>query len=120
MIMTLLMKQLYFYINNNKEYLTYDYLIENIINNRNKYLKKNNLNILDDTPFKEFIIDCIGETISSDRKFRLLIAENIKLKKRIKFIYDPTLKNINFDPKKFNFDNSSGNINNTKNKILNL
>ena len=72
MIQTLLINQLYHSINKNyNEASTLDFLLENIINKRNEYLKKTNKTILDDTPFREFRIECQGETMAPDRKFRL-------------------------------------------------
>ena len=35
-------------------------MLENIINLRNKYLKDNNKTVLDNTPFEEFRINCLG------------------------------------------------------------
>ena len=121
MIQTLLINNLYYLVHNNKtEARTLDFLLENIINARNKYLKNHNKTILDNTPFQEFRIQCQGDTIDPQRKFRLSIVEKIKKRQRIKFRYEPDKKNINFKPEAYNFSNSSGNINNTKNKILNL
>ena len=119
MIQTLLIMFIYHHINNNKlESSNLDYLLEDIIKIRNNYLKNKKKTILDETPFQEFRIQCMGKTIETSRRFRLSVAENLKKKKPIKFRYDPTNKPRNFNPDKHNFDNTSGNINNSKNKIL--
>ena len=119
MIQTLLIKQLYHSLNkNNDEASTLDFLLGNIINERNVYLKNHNKTILDNTPFREFRIECQGETMAPDRKFRLSIAEKIKKRQRIKFRYDPSARNDNFKPEIYKFSNSSGNKNNTQDKIL--
>ena len=121
MIQTLLISHFYHLINkNNDESSTMDFLLENIINQRNYYLNKNNKTILDDTPFQEFRIQCQGDTMAPDRKFRLSIAEKLKNRQQIKFRYDPLANNEKFKPEIYNFSNSSGNINNTSNKILNI
>jgi hypothetical protein len=118
MVQTLLIKHIYYHINNNKlESHNFDYLLEDIIKIRNNYLKKNKKTILDDTPFQEFRIKCMGKTIEPSRRFRLSVAEKLMKKERIKFRYDPNVdKNLN--PDKMIFDNTSGNINNSKNKIF--
>lgn len=118
MIQTLLIKHIYYHINNNKlESQNFDYLLEDIIKIRNNYLKKHKKTILDNTPFQEFRIECMGKTTEPNRKFRLSVAEKLMKKERIKFRYDPNLdKNLN--PDKMIFDNTSGNINNSKNKIF--
>ena len=119
MIQTFIINQLYHSINkNNNEASTLDFLLENIIKKRNEFLKNNNKTILDNTPFQEFRIECQGETMAPDRKFRLSIAEKIKKRQRIKFRYDPSARNDNFKPEIYKFSNSSGNINNTQDKIL--
>ena len=119
MIQTLLINQLYHSINKNyNEASTLDFLLENIINKRNEYLKKTNKTILDDTPFREFRIECQGETMAPDRKFRLSIADKIKKRQRIKFRYDPAARNEKFVASAYKFANSSGNKNNTQNKII--
>lgn len=118
MVQTLLIKHIYYHINNNKlESHNFDYLLEDIIKIRNNYLKKNKKTILDDSPFQEFRIECMGKTTEPSRKFRLSVAEKLMKKERIKFRYDPNVdKNLN--PDKMIFDNTSGNINNSKNKIF--
>ena len=106
-------------INNNKtEASNLDFLLEDIIKIRNNYLEKHKKTIFDNSPFQEFRIQCMGETMESSRKFRLSVAEKLKKRQPIKFRYDPANKK-NFDPDRIKFDNSSGNINNTRNKIIN-
>ena len=119
MIQTLLVNYMY-----NKTYKNYkdmetaDYLLETLIDARNQFLKRHKKNILDDTPFREFRLNCIGETMDQSRKFRLSVAEKIKNKQRIKFRYDPNANNKNFVPGSYKFANSSGAINKTKYRIL--
>lgn len=119
MIQTLLIRHIYHLVNDNKEVSqTYDYMLEQIINARNDYLKRHNKTILDNTPFQEFRINCMGDTMDSARKYRLMIAEKIANKQRPNFKYDPYAKNDKFRPDAFKFDNTSGNINTSKNRIF--
>ncbi len=118
MIQSLLILNLYYKIyKNENESNNMDFLLENIINFRNKYLKDNNKNILDETPFQEFKIECIGETMPPDRKARLEAYEKHKKRVRTKLRYEAgnkiKLENINYK-------NSSGNINKSKNRILSI
>jgi hypothetical protein len=117
----LLIRFLYYHINNDKkESKNYDFMLENIINLRNKYLKDNNKTVLDNTPFEEFRINCLGDTMEQPRKKFLAISslENSYEKKKFLFKYD-----INNPPKldinEISFRNISGNINNTKNRLIN-
>ena len=73
---------------------------------------KNNKLPLDNTPFQEFIIQCMGETYNFQvRFFKKMDKRNKKYFKKIKFgRYHPG--DENFDPTKFNYDNTSGNIKN--------
>ena len=117
MVQTLLILNLYHMVHNNYvESKNMDVNLENIIKYRNEYLKKNNKNILDDTPFQEFRIDCKGETITQDRKFRLKVYEKISKKQKIKIRYNPGDK---FVKKEFSYLNSSGNKK-SKNYILSI
>ena len=119
MLQTFLINYIYNSINNNKtEASNLDFLLEDIIKIRNNYLEKHKKTIFDNSPFQEFRIQCMGETMESSRKFRLSVAEKLKKRQPIKFRYDPANKK-NFDPDRIKFDNSSGNINNTRNKIIN-
>ena len=119
MIQMFLILFMYNHVHNNKiESANYDYLLENIINVRNNYLKKHKKTLLDDTPFKEFILNCKGDTIGAQRKFRISMAEKIKKKISLQWRYDPSSDN-NQTIKDYPYMNSSGKINNSKNKILN-
>ena len=88
---------------------------------RNYYLSSNKKTYLDNTVFKEFIVNCIGETIQPERQKRLLIENRKKKNKRYNFTYEPD--NGIRDPESiYIFANSSGNaINNPKNlKLANI
>jgi len=77
--------------------------INSLLSVRNQYLESKNKTVLDNTIFKEFVIDCIGETMDFSREF--LLELNRKREKGIKgiFSYDPTtsigtsIANIEFE-----------------------
>jgi hypothetical protein len=123
-IMVLFMLSQYFYCTtyrNTVEAKNYDFMLEDIINIRNDYLKKNKKTIFDNTPFEEFIIQCQGKGHNPKREWMLGVKEKKKLKKRVRFTYDPSSSfSKNIDPSKHFFKNTSGNVNNSKMKILNV
>jgi hypothetical protein len=85
---------------------------------RNQYLKVFNKNFLDDTIFKEFIITCVGEEITTEKSMRLRIESRKIKKKPIVHRYNPEDK-YQEEPPKYIFGNSSGNkVNNPKNLKL--
>jgi hypothetical protein len=90
---------------NKNVYMT---IITRLLLARDTFLNKHHMNILSDSPFEEFIINCIGKPINPLRQARLNKIEKKKKGKIITFRYNPTGK-----PGKipnFNFKNSSGNI----------
>ena len=90
-------------------------MISNIIDSRYKYLDENGLTVVDDTPFKDFVLDCIGKTIEPMRESRLEAIKKKEEGKRYGFQYNPPIEdNPNFKPDAFKFKNSSGNIINNK------
>jgi hypothetical protein len=95
-------------------------MISNIIDSRYKYLDENGLTVVDDTPFKDFVLDCIGKTIEPMRESRLEAIKKKEEGKRYGFQYNPPIEdNPNFKPDAFKFKNSSGNIiNNKKYRII--
>ncbi len=117
LILMLLIKFIYLHINNNKESKNYDFMLENIITLRNEYLKRNKKTVLDNTPFEEFRIECMGDTIDQSKK-RFITKDSYE-KKKFLFKYD--IDNPpNLDFKEISFRNLSGNINTTKNRLLDL
>ena len=83
---------------------------------RNYYLKKNSKTVFDKTPFQEYSIDCIGETIDPNRE-ALLVRKKKFLERKgvVVYKYKPD-KDRNKNEKVFMFPNTSGNeINNPRN-----
>jgi len=91
-------------------------MISNIIDARYKYLDDNGLTVVDDTPFKDFVLDCVGKTVDATRESRLEMMKKKEEGKRYGFIYNPPIEdNPNFKPESYKFKNSSGNIISNKN-----
>jgi hypothetical protein len=96
----------------------YNCMFSHLLEFRQIYLNKTNKTIMDDTPFKEFVLRCSGETMEPRRAWLLDKTEKRKQKTRSygEFIYNPANPPQNFDPKRIKFYNTSGNIITDKNK----
>jgi ASC-1-like (ASCH) protein len=95
----------------------YFHVVSHCIQSKNKYLRDYKKTYLDDTVFKEFGTDCVGEVISAEKEKMLLIEKRKKNKEPLVYRYDP--KDEKEAPKFRGFKNSSGNkINNPKNLKL--
>jgi hypothetical protein len=94
-------------------------IVSHLIQIRAEYFKKNNKNIFDeDTMFKDFIVECIGDGIHPDHAVGLKFEARRKANKRIQYLYDPE-KDVKSADTTFNFSNMSGNeIKNPKNLQL--
>ena len=85
---------------------------------RNYYLSTNKKTFLDDTVFKEFVTNCIGDTVSSRRQFQMTIDSKKKKGQKYAFRYEPT-DDLHEPECNYMFANSSGNlINNPRNLKL--
>ncbi len=118
LILTILIHIAYSQINRIRiEELNFKIVLSNLIYARDTFLEKNNLTVVDKSPFMEFSIDCIGETIEQTRIQRLQIEERKKKKKPLVFRYEPSDKEKKVP--NYLFDNSSGNqVTNNKYKLL--
>lgn len=81
-------------------------MTSHLIEMRNYYLRKNNKTLLDDSLFKSFIADCVGETMDPMRESRLLKDKKYKLGKLVIFKYNPEKPKVAPD---YKFANTSGN-----------
>jgi hypothetical protein len=98
----------------------YKKMFSNLLNARNKYLRKYNKTILDNTPFKEFNIGCIGTTMTQPRMYRLELIKKKEAGKKMTFMYTPSTDK-NEVKSTYVFRNTSGNlINNPKNKKIKI
>jgi hypothetical protein len=96
-----------------------DIFISHLFQMRNYFLKKNNKTIFDKTPFEEFIIECIGETIEPMMEFNKRVKLRKSKGKPLIWSYKPTKDNIKEPDQTYIFSNYSGNpINNPKNLKL--
>lgn len=100
----LLIDKLYHSINKrNKEASNCEYLIRTLFDIRDKYLDEREITVMDNSPFKEFIINCEGEPHDILRADRVKQMER-KIKK---FTYTPTDKQQKIP--EYKFPNCSGN-----------
>ena len=103
-ILYLLIDMLYNAINKKmKEAQNSEYLVRKLFDIRDKYLEERNITVLDDSPFKEFIINCDGTPYDVLREDRLKQTE----KKIKKFTYTPTGREQKVP--EYKFPNCSGN-----------
>lgn len=70
------------YTSRSDKYKQYEHVLHSLITERNKYLTKENKTVLDNTPYREFIIRCVGKMYNYVRE-----ASVIREKKRAKHIY---------------------------------
>jgi hypothetical protein len=113
----LLVNAMYERVNDKKENeKMYFDLASHIIQMRKYYLDETDKTFFDESIFKDFSIDCIGQTKSD----KILHTEEMKIKKRVTFKYSPD-ENKKIDLTKWFFSNSSGNqIHNKKNYKIQL
>jgi hypothetical protein len=107
-------------VNNDKGMTeVYMTIVSHMIQARADYFKKNNKNIFDeDTLFRDFIVECIGEGIHPDREVGLRMEARRKKNKKAYYMYDPE-KDTKTADTTYNFSNMSGNeIRNPKNSKL--
>jgi len=89
--MYLLFNYFYYYINKNSDNTNlYLDLIKTFFHAKQEYLDKHDITVLNNSPFQDFTYDCIGEHVDILRKSYIEGLENLKNKKRFKFIYIPT------------------------------
>ena len=92
--------------------------ISHLLEIREYYLKKNNKNMLSESIFKDFVLECKGHVMTPEKERALLIENRKKKNQRPIYAYDPS------DGKKdtgahYIFANSSGNpVKNSKNLKL--
>jgi hypothetical protein len=105
------------HIDKNKEmYFNYSTMISNLVSVRNEYLDREKLTVLDQSPFREFKINCIGTTISQARLSRLRMIKRREEGKSPAFSYVPNANHSEKVESTYFFKNSSGNvINNPRN-----
>ena len=98
----------------------YDYLMYELLTNRNNFFESNDKTIIDHTIFEDFKVECLGHTEHPMRRF-LLSRKDRKLMPRSAIMpYDPEERRNNYSLDNYFFNNTSGNIiNNPKDLIYN-
>ena len=86
-----------------------DTLMYNLIDMKNKYLQKNNKSTYDDTPFKEFIVNCMGKPVDVMNEFRANISKNVASGKGTGLFCHTIGEKINERKMNRTFNNTSGN-----------
>jgi hypothetical protein len=74
---------------NNFNKTIYMTMITRLLKAKNSYLDKHNINILSQSPFQEFVINCIGDPVDPLRQARLKMLKNKEKGKAYKFNYKP-------------------------------
>ena len=97
-----------------------EYRLGNLLDAKNTYLTKHDKTVLDDTPFQEFQLECLGETVDFQRKNRLKLTKRRELNKAIVYRYQPDEEKNNLT-EEYNFPNEAGTvITNDKLKFIKL
>ena len=105
----LLIERQYYYINRSDKYKEIESRMYELLKERQDYLKNKSKTVIDNSPFKEFILKCSGDTIDQAREFRLNILKKKQKGQRTIFTYDPaTQKNAKIP--EYIFTNTSGNL----------
>lgn len=104
----------------NTEELYYS-IISHMIRYKTMYFEKTNKTILDESLFQEFILRCVGETVSPQMEKALRIEMKMKLGKKYSWCFNPEKDRETKTVVKYVFKNSSGGlINNAKNNKIDL
>jgi len=90
-------------------YNKYENRIGNLLFAKNSYLSKHKLTVVDKSPFREFQIECLGDTIDSKRLNRLQINKRLKKNQPVVYRYKPEDKN-NSLKNDYNFPNEAGTL----------
>lgn len=105
---------------NNTKNLYYT-LISHIIEMKNYYFERTGKNIFDVSLFQEFILRCVGTTVSAQMEKAIRIDKKIKAGKRYTWSYNPANEKDRTSTVKYEFKKSSGDpINNANNKKIDL
>jgi Poly(A) polymerase catalytic subunit len=97
----------------------YDNMVSNLYNVRHEYLSASKQTIFDTTPFKEFVIPCVGEAMHMLRINQMVQDARYRRYRHRGLRYDPE-KSRDLDPKAYPCMNSSGNeIMNPRDRMFN-
>lgn len=97
-------------------YMTF---ISHILEMRQYYFNKYNKNMLSQSMFRDFVLECKGYAVTPEKERALLIEQRKKKNQRVIYAYDPS-ENKKESESNYVFANSSGNpVKNSKNLKLN-
>jgi hypothetical protein len=106
----LLINRQYQFINRSDTYKKYENLMKQLLDKRSSYFKKKSLNVMDNSPYREFVVRCSGKTVDSGRQYFLNMQDKKAQKKSWSFNYDPSTIKEGFIPPHVTYKNTSGNI----------
>lgn len=106
----LLINSHYEYINRRETYKLYQHKLLLLLKKRKDYLESNHLTVMDNSPYREFVIRCDGKTEDSARAFRLKIIDKKNKNKKPLFNYDPATQRNSYKVPEYYFKNTSGNL----------
>ena len=88
----------------------YMIMVSHLIQMKNYYFTKNNKKtVFDDTPFKDFVINCLASEINPDHAILLKYEHRRSQNKPSMFIYNPSISRKEEKDPSFYFPNISGN-----------
>lgn len=108
LLMNLITTFRYRVLKDEEMYQYYNIMTSHLIEMRKHFFETTNSNILDETLFQEFIIECIGEPLDPLREARIIRGLKAKQGKLIVFKYSPS-DGIKEAKSNYKFSNSSGN-----------
>jgi hypothetical protein len=86
-----------------------EHRIGNLIHAKNEYLDKHKITVLDDSPFKEFQLECMGETVAFKRMTRLRINDRLEKGMTVVYRYNPNSESNSLN-EAYIFPNDSGSL----------
>ena len=92
-----------------KKYKMYEHIMYNLLKKRKEYLENESATVMDNTPYREFIVRCAGTPEDTRRNYLLRLMGRKKSKKAGTFRYSPETQKESFIMPEYTFSNMSGN-----------
>jgi len=110
-ILHCLINTVYGRVNSYKSLIDDSYaMTHNLLDMRNFFFETTKLSVMDDSVFKDFIIDCVGSTLTPEMHRKNLINSRKKYNHKLTMVYEPTEQSANVEPvSNYKFANNSGN-----------
>lgn len=110
-ILDIMVNKQYYKTNKDKDMMYYyKTMFSHVLEMRDEYFKKHNKNILDNTLFQQFLIECIGEVVTLDQERQEIIEKRKKKRQPFFYTYEPSNKVTDGSNVGYKFFNSSGNV----------